>query len=227
MDLPTKRRFKDSLFSEFARIGKALANGRRLELLELLAQGERTVEELANETAQSIANTSQHLQVLRQAQLVLTRRSGTYISYRLADDQVVRLWCALRALGESRLAEVSRLVDTYLKNRPKLQAIDSDELRRRIKDGNTLVLDVRPEVEYAAGHISGARSIPLAEVAERLKELPKSKTIVAYCRGPYCVFADEAVALLQRRGYEAFRLEDGFPEWKTRGFPVTAGLRAQ
>jgi rhodanese-related sulfurtransferase len=196
MDTPTKRRFKDALFSEFARIGKALASGRRLELIELLAQGERTVEELANETAQSIANTSQHLQVLRQAQLVETRRDGTFISYRLADEQVAALWFALRGLGQKRLAEVSRLVGTYLKDRTTLQAIDCDELRQRLKDGSTVVVDVRPVQEYEAGHVAGARSIPVAELSARLKELPKSKTIVAYCRGPYCVFADEAMSFL-------------------------------
>jgi rhodanese-related sulfurtransferase len=223
MDTPTKRRFKDALFSEFARIGKALASGRRLELIELLAQGERTVEELANETAQSIANTSQHLQVLRQAQLVETRRDGTFISYRLADEQVAALWFALRGLGQKRLAEVSRLVDTYLKDRSTLQAIDCDELRQRLKDGSTVVVDVRPVQEYEAGHVPGARSIPVAELSERLKELPKSKTIVAYCRGPYCVFADEAASFLSGKGFRTLRLEGGFPDWKLAGGRVEVG----
>jgi rhodanese-related sulfurtransferase len=223
MDIPTKRRFKDALFGEFARIGKALASGRRLELIELLAQGERTVEELAAETAQSVANTSQHLQVLRQAQLVETRRDGTFIRYRLADEQVSRLWFSLRDLGQTRLADVGRLVDTYLTDRATLQAIDSEELRRRLQAGNTVVLDVRPVAEYEAGHIAGARSIPVAELAERLKELPKSKTIVAYCRGPYCVFADEAASLLSARGFRAIRLAGGFPDWKLEGGPVAQG----
>jgi rhodanese-related sulfurtransferase len=223
MDMARKRRFKDALFSEFARIGKALASGRRLELIELLAQGERTVEELAKETAQSFANTSQHLQVLRQAQLVETRRDGTFISYRLADQKVLRVWLALSELGNSRLAEVGRLVDTYLKDRATLQAVDCEELRRRLNDGSTVVLDVRPTVEYEAGHISGARSIPVTELAKRLKDLPKSKTIVAYCRGPYCVFADEAASLLSSNGFRALRLAGGFPEWKLQGGRVAEG----
>jgi rhodanese-related sulfurtransferase/DNA-binding transcriptional ArsR family regulator len=220
MDPAVKRRFKDALFEEFSRVGKAIASPRRLELLELLAQGERTVDELANETSQPIANTSQHLQVLRQAQLVETRRQGTYIYYRLADEGVARLWIALRDVGESRLAEVSRLVDTYFEDRRTLQAIDCQELRPRIREGNTVVLDVRPAVEYEAGHIARARSVPLNELAERLKELPKSKTIVAYCRGPYCVFADEAVTVLSGSGFRAFRLQGGFPDWQLEGGKV-------
>jgi rhodanese-related sulfurtransferase/DNA-binding transcriptional ArsR family regulator len=226
MNLVAKRRFKDALFEAFARIGKAIASPRRLELIELLAQGERTVDELANEASQPIANTSQHLQVLRQAQLVETRRQGTYIYYRLADEGVARLWIALREVGESRLAEVRRLVDTYLEDRKSLQAIDCQELRRRIREGSTVVLDVRPAVEYEAGHIAGACSIPLNELAKRMKELPKSKTIVAYCRGPYCVFADEAVTILSGNGFRAFRLQGGFPDWQLNGGKVAqAGSR--
>ncbi|MFN0106007.1 MAG: ArsR/SmtB family transcription factor [Bryobacteraceae bacterium] len=223
MDFAAKREFKDSLFGEFARIGKALASGRRLELIELLAQGERTVEELANETVQTVANASRHLQVLRQARFVETRRSGTYVSYRLADERVARIWFALRDLGQCRLPEVDRLVNTYLRDRGALQAIDSGELRRRIKTGKTLVLDVRPSAEYEAGHIAGARSIPVAELAARLRELPKSKTIVAYCRGPYCVFADEAAAMLSEKGFRALRLKGGYPDWKLEGGAVAPG----
>jgi rhodanese-related sulfurtransferase len=223
MALSSKRAFKDCLFDEFARIGKAVASGRRLELLELLSQGERTVEDLAGETAQSVANTSQHLQVLRQSQLVVSRRNGNYISYRLADEGVARLWLALRDLGQSRLAEVQRLVDTYLEDRSALQAINSEELRRRLDLRNIVVLDVRPAAEYAAGHIAGARSIPIEELSARLKELPKSKTIVAYCRGPYCVFADEAASLLAAKGFRALRLECGFPDWKLAGGAVALG----
>jgi rhodanese-related sulfurtransferase len=221
MDLATKRKFKDSLFAEFARIGKALSSGRRLEIIELLAQAERSVEELAADTCQSIANTSQHLQVLKQAHLVETRRPGTFIRYSLAGESVVRLWIALREVGEARLADVGQLVDTYVKDRRSLQAIDSSELRRRLKDRSTLVLDVRPSIEYEAGHIAGARSIPIHELSKRLKELPKEKTIIAYCRGPYCVFADEASSLLSSKGYRVQRLKDGFPEWKLSGGPVS------
>ena len=217
MDASRKRRFKDSLFGEFSRIGKALASGRRLELIELLAQGSRTVEDLAAETAQSVANTSQHLQVLRQANLVDTAREGNHIHYRLAGDGVARLWMALRDVGQWRLAEVDRLVDSYLEDRGRLDAIDCDELRRRLEAGRTVVLDVRPALEYRAGHIAGARSIPIDELESRLKDLPKSKFIVAYCRGPYCVFADEAVAILSARGFRAARLDAGLPDWKLQG----------
>jgi rhodanese-related sulfurtransferase/DNA-binding transcriptional ArsR family regulator len=224
MDPRRKRDFKDALFGAFARIGKAVASGRRLEILDLLAQGERSVEELAEETSQAVANTSQHLQVLKQAQLVESRREGTFIRYRLADETVIRLCVALREVAETRLAEVGRLVGTYLEDRSTLQAIDSSELRRRIEQRGTVVLDVRPASEYQAGHIAGARSIPVSELSERLKELPKSKTVVAYCRGPYCVFADEAAALLSRKGFKALRLEGGFPEWKLEGGAVAQGM---
>jgi rhodanese-related sulfurtransferase/DNA-binding transcriptional ArsR family regulator len=223
MDAKTKREFKDALFGEFARIGKAVASGRRLEILDLLAQGERSVEELADETAQSVANTSQHLQVLRQAQLVDSQREGTFIRYRLSDERVIRLCVALRDVGEARLAEVGRIVDTYLDDRAAFQGIDCGELRRRIKDGSAVVLDVRPAQEYEAGHIAGARSIPISELSQRLKELPKSKAIVAYCRGPYCVFADEAASLLSRKGFKALRLRGGFPDWKLEGGAVARG----
>ncbi len=226
MQAQAKRDFKNSLFHEFARIGKAVASDRRLEIIDLLAQAERTVEELALETAQSVANTSQHLQVLRQAQLVETRRSGPFIHYRLADERVTRLWVALREVGEARLAEVDRLVATYLTDRSTLQAIDTRELKRRLKDGGTVLLDVRPAVEYATGHIAGAVSIPITELASRLKELPKDKTIVAYCRGPYCVFADEAASLLLGKGFQAVRLTGGYPDWKIAGGAVMSSAHA-
>ena len=220
MRLDQKRQFKDEIFAQFARIGKALSSGCRLELLELLAQGERAVEDLAVETGQSVANVSQHLQVMRQAQLVNSRREGNYIRYRLADENVLRLWLALRDLGKARLAEISRLVETYLKDRNALEAITCSELRRRIRQGNAVVLDVRPALEYAAGHIAGARSIPVAELRTRIKEVPKKRLVVAYCRGPYCVFADQAVGILRGAGYQAFRLEGGFPEWQVKGMRV-------
>ncbi len=220
MDPSAKRTFKDQLFEQFARIGKGLASGRRLELLELLAQGERTVEELARETGMSVANTSQHLRALREAQLVEVRREGLYARYRLANEHVFALWQALRELGSARLAEIRHIVETYLTDRESLSGITCEELSRRLKDRGVVLLDVRPEEEYQAGHVAGARSIPLTELRARLKELPKKKEIVAYCRGPYCVFADEAVALLRSHGRKATRLEAGFPDWKARGLPV-------
>ena len=226
MDPSAKRTFKDQLFEQFARIGKGLASGRRLELLELLAQGERTVEELARETGMSVANTSQHLRALREAQLVEVRREGLYARYRLANEHVFALWQALRELGSARLAEIRHIVETYLTDRESLSGISCEELSRRLKDRSVVLLDVRPEEEYQAGHVAGARSIPLTELKARLKELPKRKEIVAYCRGPYCVFADEAVALLRSHGRKATRLEAGFPDWKARGLPVvTAAIR--
>lgn len=220
MDSAVKRKFKDGIYEQFARIGKALSSGRRLELLELLAQGERSVEELAGETAMSVANCSQHLQILRAAQLVDVRRDGLYARYRLADEAVLRFWLALRELGENRLAEISRLVEAFLKDRQTLEALTIDELRQRIKSHGVMLLDVRPLEEFAAGHIPGARSIPTSELEKRLRELPKRSEIIAYCRGPYCVFADEAVRLLRSRGYRAVRLDTGLPDWKAQGFPV-------
>jgi rhodanese-related sulfurtransferase len=226
MERVDKRGFKNSLFEQFARIGKALASGRRLELLELLAQKERTVEELARLTDMSAANASQHLQVLRNGRLVDLKREGLYARYRLADDRVFRLWQALRDLGEDRIAEIDRLVHSFVKDRKTLRAVTTEELKQRLKDGSVIILDVRPTEEYGAGHIPGARSIPLAELKARLRELPRTREIIAYCRGPYCILADEAVALLQSRGLKAFRLEQGFPDWKARGFPVEQAQRA-
>jgi len=223
VDKSAKRQFKDQLFEQFARTGKALSNGRRLEVLELLAQGERTVEQLAAETEMSVQNCSQHLQILRAAQLVEVRREGLYGSYRLADEQVLKLWLSLRDFGEARVPDVSRIVASYLKDRKTLKAITTTELKARLQKKSVVVLDVRPEQEFLAGHIAGARSVPIAELKQRLKGLPKTKDIVAYCRGPYCVFADEAVALLRAKGFEAFRLEEGFPEWKNAGLPISAG----
>jgi rhodanese-related sulfurtransferase len=220
MRTTAKRRFKDELFEQFARIGKALSSGRRLELVELLAQAERSVEDLAAETSQSVANTSQHLQVLRQAQLVVGKREGNYIRYRLADENVLRLWLAMRDLGQARLAEIERLVGTYLTDRSTLEPVGCAELQRRLKDGSAIVLDVRPADEFAAGHISGSRSIPVDELRARIREVPKKRLVVAYCRGPYCVFADQAVELLRGAGYQALRLDGGFPDWQIRGMPV-------
>jgi rhodanese-related sulfurtransferase len=214
------RPFKDRLYAEFATIGKALASPHRLELLDLLGQGERAVDELAQEIGQSLANTSAHLQVLRQARLVEADKRGLQVVYRLAAPEVFSLWRTLRNLGASRLAEIERLVDTYLTDRASLAAVDLAELRRLVDEGTVTLLDVRPELEYRQGHIAGARSIPVAELERRLAELPRDREVVAYCRGPYCVYADEAAHVLQQHGFRVRRLEEGFPEWRAAGLPV-------
>ena len=216
------RAAKTALFDEFARAAKALASGRRIELLDVLANGERTVEALAGEVGLTVANTSQHLQILRQAGLVSSRREGTSIHYRLASPEVFELWRTLRTLAASRLAEVERLAAAYLGSRDELQPVTREELTRRLQDGdNLVVLDVRPAAEYAAGHLPGAVSIPVGELRRRLAELPADREIVAYCRGPYCAFAHEAVGLLREEGFAARRLEDGLPEWQAAGLAIT------
>ena len=216
------RAAKQALFDEFARVGKALASGRRIELLDVLANGERTVEGLARQVGLSVANASQHLQILRQAGLVATRREGTSVHYRLAAPEVFELWRALRTLAASRLAEVERLAAAYLGARDELEPVTRQELARRLQNGDRLVvLDVRPAAEHAAGHLPGAVSIPLSELRERLAELPGDRQIVAYCRGPFCAFAHEAIAVLTDAGLTARRLEDGLPEWAAAGLAVT------
>jgi rhodanese-related sulfurtransferase len=213
---------KIALFDAFARVGRALGSGRRIELLDVLANGERTVEALAGEVGLSVANASHHLQVLRQAGLVITRREGTSIHYRLAAPEVFELWRTLRTLAASRLAEIERLAAAYLSGRDQLEPVTREELARRLQDGDPLVvLDVRPAAEHAAGHLPGAMSIPIGELRRRLAELPADREIVAYCRGPYCAFAHEAVALLRQEGFSAWRLEDGLPEWQAAGLAVT------
>lgn len=214
------RLFKDALYEQFARVGKAVANPHRLELLDLLAQGERRVEDLAREANLPFANASQHLQALRRARLVEARRQGTSIYYRLGDERVFRLWQAIRDLGQARLAEVDALVRTYLTDRSQFEAVDVLALQQLLVEEDVVVLDVRPAAEYRDGHIPGAHSIPIDELAARLRELPADRAVVAYCRGPYCVFADEAVALLHARGYRASRLAEGFPDWRAAGLPV-------
>jgi len=217
-----ERAAKTALFDEFARTAKALASGRRIELLDVLANGERTVEVLAGEVGLSVANTSQHLQVLRQAGLVTSRRDGTSIYCRLAAPEVFQLWQALRTLAASQLAEVERLAAAYLGDRDQLEPVTREELARRLQDSDDLVvLDVRPAAEYAAGHLPGAVSIPIGELRRRLAELPADREVVAYCRGPYCAFAHEAVATLREEGFSARRLEDGMPEWQAAGLAVT------
>jgi len=215
-----KREFKDRLYGEFARIGKALASPHRLEILEVLAQGERTVESVATETGLSVANASRHLQQLRQAQLVLARRQGLFVHYRLAGPEVVSLVLNLRHAAEQHLAEVDRVVHDFFGERDEFEPVTPDELARRMTNGEVVVLDVRPEQEYAAGHIAGALSIPVTDLCDQLADLPRLEEYVAYCRGPYCVYADEAVALLRKNGFKAQRLTEGYPEWWLSGRPV-------
>lgn len=216
----THRDFKDALYEQLARIGKAASAPKRLELLELLAQGPRTVESLAGEAAISMANASQHLQALRIARLVEAEKKGLHVEYRIASDEVCAFFVALRTLATARLAEVEQVSRAYLQDRGALEPISGEELLRRAANGDVIVLDVRPASEYRAGHLPGALSIPLAELGARLRELPKKREIVAYCRGPYCVFALEAVAALRRRGIKAVRAEDGVSEWRLAGLPV-------
>jgi rhodanese-related sulfurtransferase/predicted transcriptional regulator len=220
MDAAAHREFKDRLFEQFARIGKALASPKRLEIVDLLAQGERTVEEIARETSMSVASASQHLQGLKAARMVEARREGLYAHYRLADEDVFRTWQAVRALAESRLSEIDGLVEAFLEDRNALEAVDATELMERLSDESVVILDVRPEEEYRAGHIPGAVSVPVEKLEAYLEKIPKNREVVAYCRGPYCVFSDEAVALLSSRGYRAKRLAEGLPDWRAAGMPV-------
>jgi rhodanese-related sulfurtransferase len=227
MDTSTfrKRQFKDSIFEQFARIGKAVSSPKRLELLDLLCQGERTVEALAAEAELSIANTSQHLQVLRTARLVETSKEGLYVTYRVADPAVGEFVRSIRVLAENQLAEVEQISRRFFDQRRDLEPIDREALVKRARKGEVVVLDVRPAEEYRAGHIPGALSIPIRELKRRLSELPKSQEIVAYCRGPYCVFSDQAVELLRARGFQAVRLDEGILDWRARGLPVAIGER--
>ena len=213
------RRFKDRLYGQYARVGKALGNPHRLELLELLAQSERTVESLADELGLSMANTSQHLQVLRAAGLLETRREGLFIHYRLADDSVVPLSTALRTVAERRLAELERLVRDEFRDRGDAEPVSLPDLLKRARRDDVVVLDTRPAHEYQAGHIPGALSVPVDELQKRLRSLPKGKEYVAYCRGPYCVYADRAVEILHASGRRARRLKDGIPGMEGRRIP--------
>ncbi len=216
---------KDALFDGLVTVAKALASGRRAEIVDVLAQGERSVEEVADEIGQSVANTSQHLQLLLRAGLVRTRRDGTRIYYVLTTDQVAQLWALMRDVAAEHVAQIDRLAVAYLGDRSQLEVMSRAELKRRL-GRDVVVLDVRPAVEYGAGHIAGALSVPIDELQRRLRELPDDTDVVAYCRGPFCVYADDAVRALSRRGFRAARLEDGFPEWARAKLPVAIGARA-
>jgi rhodanese-related sulfurtransferase/DNA-binding transcriptional ArsR family regulator len=211
------RRFKTAIYEQFARVSKALASSRRIEIVELLAQSPRTVDHLAKLADMSLANASAHLQVLRAAGLVEASKEGLFVTYRIADPIVSELLLTLRRVAEVRLAEVERISREFLESRDQFEAVDEAALRRRVRTGEVTVVDVRPTEEYEAAHLPGALSIPLPDLAKQISKLPKNKEIVAYCRGPYCVLAVEAVALLRRRGFKAVRLGDGVLEWAARG----------
>ncbi|MEW6750356.1 MAG: metalloregulator ArsR/SmtB family transcription factor [Candidatus Latescibacterota bacterium] len=217
------RRFKDQLYGQYARIGKAVASPRRIELLELLAQGERTVEALASETGLSLANASQHLQGLRQAGLVESRKQGLHVHCRLADQAVAELCRSLRVVAERRLADLERLVRKHFGDRSDPEPVSMEELLQRAESGDVVILDTRPALEFAAGHIAGALSVPVDELQRRLRDLPGDTEYVAYCRGPYCIYADRAVETLRASGRRARRLLAGFPEWRAAGLPVEEG----
>ena len=214
---------KSALFDALSSVAKALSNGRRAELVDVLAQGERSVEALAGEIGQSVANTSQHLKVLTQAGLLHSRRDGNRVLYRLASESVAELWAAMRDVAVEHVAGVDRLAEEYLGDRSGLEHVSQAELERRLGDG-VVVWDVRPSAEYEAGHLPGAVSVPPDEVRRRLREVPADAEVVAYCRGPFCVYADDAVRALQKKGRRAMRLEGGFPEWRRAGLPVEAGV---
>ena len=218
--MSTHREFKDALYEQFARVGKAMAAPKRVELLDLLCQGPRTVEALAAQASISVANASQHLQVLRAARLVDAQKRGLFVEYRVADEQVCSFFVGLRGLAEARFAEVERVTREYFQERGAMEAIEGQDLLRRVKAGEVTVLDVRPVEEFRAGHIPGARSIPVGELKARVKELPKDREVVAYCRGPYCVMAVDAVELLRKKGFRAHRMEEGVVEWRARGWRV-------
>ena len=213
---------KEALFDAFAEVAKALASGRRAEIADLLSQGERPVEEIAGELGQSVANTSHHLRAMARAGLVATRRDGTRIFYRLASGRVGELWAAMRDVAAEQVAGLDHLARAYLGERDGIEVVGRAELAARLERGEVVLLDVRPAAEFAAGHIEGARSAPITELRRHLRALPRDAEVVAYCRGPYCVFADEAVRELTRRGFRARRLAEGFPEWQRAGLPVAA-----
>lgn len=215
---------KKKLFEQFARVAKSLVSPNRLELLETLAQGEKSVDSLAQATSMSVANTSHHLQVLRDSGLAESHKEGLRVIYRLSDDQIPTLMGCISRIAEKHLAEVERIVREHFDTRDALTPVGRDELLARVKQGETMVIDVRPATEYQAGHIPGAVNIPVDELHQHLDTLPHAQEIVAYCRGPYCMLAFEAVARMREAGYQARRLEDGFPEWKAESRPVDTGM---
>lgn len=223
--MSTRREAKDALFDALASIASAMGSGRRAQIVEVLSQGERTVEQVANEIGQTLANTSHHLRTLARAGLVSPRRSGTHVHYRLASDDVARAWHALRQLAASQVDDLDELARAYLGDRQGLETISREQLRERLERGDVVVVDVRPDAEYAAGHVPGALSMPPDQLDELLEQLPGDGDVVAYCRGPYCVYADDAVRRLQAGGRRALRLEDGLPEWRLAGGPVTTARR--
>jgi rhodanese-related sulfurtransferase/predicted transcriptional regulator len=219
---PKQREFKDAIYGQLARIGKAVSTPRRLELLDLLRQAPRTVEELAQETGQSMANTSHHLQELRSHGLVESEKHGLYVTYRIANEEVSRFFASLRILAESQLAEMQRITERFLADSETTEPVDRKALLERVKKGSVMVVDVRPREEYDAGHVAGAVSVPLSELKRRLKSFPRSRQIVAYCRGRYCLMATEAVELLRAKGFRATRVDLGVPEWRELGFRIEA-----
>lgn len=219
-----KRQFKDNVYGELARITKSMANPHRLEIIELLAQGEFSVEQIADQTNLSIANASQHLQILKTAQLVEVSRQGNFIYYRLSNSNVFKAWKALRELGVERIAAIEKVVKEFRKTKFDFETVTIDGLIEKLDSGKVTILDVRPESEFKQGHIANAVSIPIEELSKRLKELPKRTAIIAYCRGPFCVYADEAVKILTKAGYKATRLEEGFPDWKLQDLPIEVDM---
>ncbi len=224
--MESARGFKDAIYEQLALIGKAVSSPRRLELIDLLCQGPRTVEALAEETNQTLANTSQHLQVLRSARLVDATKEGHYVTYSLVDDEVCQFFRSLRNIAESHLADIERTTREFFKDRDVMEPVEGADLLERVRSGEATVIDVRPPDEYRSGHIPGAISLPLTELERRLKELPHESEIVAYCRGPYCLLAVEAVELLHAHGYEASRLKEGVPDWKAQGLDIEVGDKA-
>lgn len=215
-----KRTYKNKVYQELAKVTKALSNPHRLEILELLAQGDFSVAKIAAETDISGANASQHLQVLKQVQLVDTKREGNYVFYKLADPRVYKAWKALRDLGIERMAEIERVIHRFRKSRKSFETLSSQELADKMKQEDITIIDVRPKQEFKEGHIAGALNIPVEELSDKLDKLPEGKEIVAYCRGPFCVFADDAVELLNKKGFNAKRLDEGFPEWRLNDLPA-------